>query len=133
VNDLVAGHVDLLFIQLDAVRELWRAGKLKMLAVASDRRLAELPGIPDIAEAGVPDLRADTWNAIAAPPKTPKPIIAKLNAAMNEVFALPEIRERLATMSMRPAGGTPADMAAFVKAETKRWGDVIRAANITVN
>jgi tripartite-type tricarboxylate transporter receptor subunit TctC len=133
VNDLVAGHVDLLFIQLDAVRELWRAGKLKMLAVASDKPLAELPGIPDIAEAGVPDLRVDTWNAIAAPPRTPQPIIAKLNAAMNEIFALPEIRERLATMSMQPAGGTPADMAAFVKAETKRWGDVIRAANITVN
>jgi tripartite-type tricarboxylate transporter receptor subunit TctC len=81
----------------------------------------------------VPDLRVDTWNAIAAPPKTPKPIIAKLNAAMNEVFALPEIRARLATMSMQPAGGTPADMAAFVKAETKRWGDVIQAAHITVN
>jgi tripartite-type tricarboxylate transporter receptor subunit TctC len=133
VNDLVAGHVDLLFIQLDAVRELWRAGKLKMLAVASDKRLAELPGIPEIAEAGVPDLRVDTWNAIAAPPKTPKPIIAKINSAMNEIFALPEIRERLATMSMQTAGGTPADMAAFVRAETKRWGDVIRAANITVN
>jgi tripartite-type tricarboxylate transporter receptor subunit TctC len=133
VNDLVAGHVDLLFIQLDAVRELWRAGKLKMLAVASDKRLDELPGIPDIAEAGVPDLRVDTWNAIAAPPRTPKPIIAKINAAMNEVFALPEIRDRLATMSMQPAGGSPADMAAFVKAETARWGEVIRAANITVN
>jgi tripartite-type tricarboxylate transporter receptor subunit TctC len=133
VNDLVAGHVDLLFIQLDAVRELWRAGKLKMLAVASDKRLDELPGIPDIAEAGVPDLRVDTWNAIAAPPRTPKPIIAKINAAMNEIFALPEIRERLATMSMQPAGGTPADMAAFVRAEAKRWGEVIKAANITVN
>ena len=133
VNDLVAGHVDLLFIQLDAVRELWRAGKLKMLAVASDKPLAELPGIPGIAEAGVPDLRVDTWNAIAAPPRTPKPIIAKINTAMNEIFALPEIRERLATMSMQTAGGTPADMAAFVRAETKRWGDVIRAANITVN
>jgi tripartite-type tricarboxylate transporter receptor subunit TctC len=133
VNDLVAGHLDLLFVQLDAVRELWRAGKLKMLAVASDKRIDELPGIPDIAEAGVPDLRVDTWNAIAAPPKTPKPIIAKINAAMNKIFALPEIRERLATMSMQPAGGTPDEMAAFVKAETKRWGEVIRAANITLN
>jgi tripartite-type tricarboxylate transporter receptor subunit TctC len=133
VNDLVAGHLDLLFIQLDAVRELWRAGKVKMLAIASDQRLAELPDIPSLAEAGVADLRVDTWNAIAAPPKTPRPIIAKINAAMNDVFALPEIRARLATMSMQPAGGTPADMAAFVKEETARWGDVIRAANIRVN
>jgi tripartite-type tricarboxylate transporter receptor subunit TctC len=133
VNDLVAGHLDLLFIQLDAVRELWRAGKVRMLAIASDQRLAELPDIPSLAEAGVADLRVDTWNAIAAPPKTPKPIIAKINAAMNDVFALPEIRARLATMSMQPAGGTPADMAAFLKEETARWGDVIQAANIRVN
>jgi len=104
-----------------------------MLAIASDQRLAELPGIPSLAEAGVADLRVDTWNAIAAPPKTPRPIIAKINAAMNDVFALPEIRARLATMSMQPAGGTPADMAAFVKEETARWGDVIKAANIRLN
>jgi tripartite-type tricarboxylate transporter receptor subunit TctC len=132
VNDLVAGHLDLLFIQLDAVRELYRAGKVKVLAVASDHRLADLPGIPSIAEAGVPDLNVDTWNAIAAPPKTPAPIIAKINAAMNDVFRMPDIRSRLATMSMEPAGGTPADMAAFVKHETARWADVIRAANIKV-
>ena len=80
----------------------------------------------------MPDVRSDTWNAIAAPPKTPKAIVDKINAAMNEVFALPEIRARLATMSMQPAGGSPADMAAFLKAETARWGEVIRAAGIKV-
>ena len=131
-NDLIAGHLDLLFIQLDAVREHFRAGKVKMLAVTSDRRLPYLPEIPTMAEAGVTDFLADTWNAMAAPPKTPKPIIAKINAAMNDILALPDIRGRLATMNMRPAGGTPADMAAFVKAETARWGEVIRAANIGV-
>jgi tripartite-type tricarboxylate transporter receptor subunit TctC len=133
VNDLIAGHLDLLFMQLDAVREHYQAGKLKMLAVTVERRLPALPDIPTMAEAGVANFRSDTWNAIAAPPRTPKPIIDKINAAMNDVFKLPDIRERLATMSMQPAGGTPADMAAFIKAETKRWGEVIRAANITVN
>jgi tripartite-type tricarboxylate transporter receptor subunit TctC len=103
-----------------------------MLAVASDRRLAEVPEIPTLAEAGIADFRADTWNAMAAPPKTPKPIVDKINAAINEVFKLPDIRSKLATMSMRPAGGTPADMAAFIKTETVRWGEVIRAANIAV-
>jgi tripartite-type tricarboxylate transporter receptor subunit TctC len=132
VNDLVAGHVDLLFIQLDSVRELAHAGKVKILAVASDKRLPDLPDIPSLAEAGVPDFQADTWNAIAAPPKTPQAIIAKLNAAMNDVFAMPDIKSRLAAMSMQPAGGSPADMAAFVKAETARWGEVIRAAGIKV-
>jgi tripartite-type tricarboxylate transporter receptor subunit TctC len=132
-NDLLAGHLDLLFIQLDAVREFYRAGRIKMLAVMGDKRLDELPEIPTLAEAGVADIRADTWNALAAPPKTPKPIIDKVNAAVNAVFTQPDVRARLATMSMRPAGGTPADMAAFIKAETARWGEVIRAANITVN
>ena len=103
-----------------------------MLAVASDKRLAELPDIPSLAEAGVTYFQADTWNAIAAPPKTPAPIVAKINAAVNDVFAMPDVRGRLATMSMTPAGGSPADMAAFVKAETARWGEVIRAADIRV-
>jgi len=133
VNDIVAGHLDLLIVQLDAVRELYRAGRLKMLAVMGDRRLAELPDVPTITQAGGPDIRADTWNALAAPPRTPQPIIAKINAAVNAALALPDIRARLATMSMTPAGGSPADMAAFVKAETERWGEVIRAANIGVN
>jgi tripartite-type tricarboxylate transporter receptor subunit TctC len=110
-----------------------KAGAIKGLAVTGATRWPELPEIPTMAEAGVPNFRSDTWNAIAAPPNTPKPIIEKINAAMNEVFALPEIRNRLATMSMQPAGGSPADMAAFVRAETARWGEVIRAANITVN
>jgi len=132
VNDLVAGHVDLLFIQLDSVREFYRAGKLKMLAIASDRRLADLPEVPSIAEAGVTGIQADTWNAIAAPPRTPASIVAKINAAMNAVLALPEIRSRLATMSMQAAGGSSADMAAFVKTETARWGEVIRAAHIEI-
>ena len=132
-NDLLAGHLDLLFIQLDAVREFYRAGRIKMLAVMGDQRLADLPDIPTLAEAGVPDIRADTWNALAAPPKTPKPIIDKINAAVNNIFTQPDVRARLATMSMQPAGGTPADMSAFIKAETARWGEVIRAANITIN
>jgi tripartite-type tricarboxylate transporter receptor subunit TctC len=133
VNDLIAGHLDMLFVQLDAVREHFLAGKVKLLAVTGALRLSSLPNIPTMMEAGVADFRSDTWNAIAAPPKTPKPIIDKINAAMNEVFALPDIHSRLATMSMRPAGGSPADMAAFIKVETARWGEVIRAANIRVD
>src|SRR5262249_49065535 len=96
VNDLVAGNVYLLFIQLGRGREPWRAAGMKRLAAASDKRLADLPDIPSLAEAGVADFQADTWNAIAAPPKTPQPIIAKLNAAMNEVFAMPDVRSRFA-------------------------------------
>jgi tripartite-type tricarboxylate transporter receptor subunit TctC len=76
MNDLVAGHLDLLFMQIDAVREQYGAGRIKMLAVTTTQRLPALKEVPTMAEAGVPDFRSDTWNAIAAPPHTPAPIIA---------------------------------------------------------
>ncbi len=131
VNDVIAGRLDMLFMQLGAVREYYRAGKLKMLAIMTERRIPALPDVPTIGEAGVADLKSDTWNAIAAPPRTPKAVIAKINSAMNDVLAMPEIRDRLANLSMQVVGGSPAAMAEFVQAEIRRWGEVIRSANIT--
>ena len=131
VNDLIAGRLDMLFMELGAVREHYRAGKLKMLAVMTERRIPALPEVPTIGEAGVADLKSDTWNAIAAPPRTPKAVIAKINSAMNDILAMPEIRDRLANLSMQVVGGSPEAMAQFVKAETQRWAEVIRSANIT--
>ena len=133
VNDLIAGHLDMLFMQIDAVREHYNSGALKMLAVMTDRRIPELPDVPTMQEAGVPDFKSDTWNAIAAPPRTPKAIIVKINAAMNEILRTPEMRDHLAKLNMRPIGGSPDEMAKFVQAETRRWKDVIRAANMSVN
>jgi len=133
VNDLVAGHLDLLFMQIDAVREHAAAGKIRMLAVATPERLPAFRDVPTMAEAGVRDFYSDTWNAIAAPPRTPRPVIAKINAAMNEVLRMPDIVQQLGRLGMRPVGGSPADMAAFVAEETRRWGEVIRAANISAN
>jgi len=133
VNDLIAGHLDMLFMQLDAVHEHYRAGKLKMLAVMTERRISSLPEVPTIAEAGIVDLKSDTWNAIAAPPRTPKEIIAKINSAMNDALALPQVRDRLANLDMRVLGGSPEAMAEFVRTETRRWEEVIRKADITMN
>jgi tripartite-type tricarboxylate transporter receptor subunit TctC len=133
VNDLIAGHLDLLFMQLDAVRQHYNSGRLKMLAVLTDRRIPELPDIPTMQEAGVQDFKSDTWNAIAAPPGTPKAIIVKINTAMNEILTAPEMRDHLAKLTMQPIGGTPAEMATFLQAETRRWRDVIRAANMSAD
>jgi tripartite-type tricarboxylate transporter receptor subunit TctC len=130
VNDLVAGHIDLLFIQIDSVREHYLAGRLKMLAVATDQRLASVKDVPTMAEAGFADFRSNTWNAIAAPPRTPEPIVAKINAAMNELLHAPDIVRQFERLDIQPVGGSPADMAAFVHEETRRWGEVIKAANI---
>jgi tripartite-type tricarboxylate transporter receptor subunit TctC len=120
-------------LQVDAVRGQYEAGRLKMLAVATAERLPSLPDVPTMAEAGISDFISGTWNAIAAPPRTPKPIIGKINATMNELLHAPDIAARLAGLGMQPVGGSPADMAAFLRGETRRWGEVIRAANISVD
>jgi tripartite-type tricarboxylate transporter receptor subunit TctC len=131
VNDVIAGHVDLMFLEMGNAFQLYKGGRAKILGIASAQRAAQMPEIPTLMEAGVTDFRSDTWNAIAAPPRTPRAIVAKLNAAINEVLKLPEVQAHFATLSMRPVGGTPAEMADFVKAETRRWGEVVRAANIS--
>jgi tripartite-type tricarboxylate transporter receptor subunit TctC len=130
VNDLVAGHLDMLFFQLDSVREQYLAKKAKMLAVTTGERVPAVPEVPTMSEAGVGDFRSDTWNALAAPPKTPPPIIAKLNQAINEVLKNRETAEQLRSMNMTPIGGTPDEVRKFIREETERWGDVIRAAKI---
>jgi len=130
LNDLVAGHVDLIFMQLESAIRLHQGGKARILAVTTDRRIAVLPDIPTMGELGVKDFISDTWNAISAPPKTPQPIIAKLNKAVNDVLAMPEVKEHYAKLNLQPVGGSPADMAKVVKEDTARWSAVIKEAKI---
>jgi tripartite-type tricarboxylate transporter receptor subunit TctC len=133
VNDLIAGHLDLLFFQLDSVREQYQAKKAKMLAVTTAQRVAAVPEVPTMDEAGVKGFRSDTWNALAAPPKTPATIVAKLNAAINAVLEQPDTAEHLRAMNMTPIGGAPDAIKTFIKEETERWGEVIRAAHISAD
>jgi tripartite-type tricarboxylate transporter receptor subunit TctC len=133
VNDLIAGNVDMLFFQLDSVREQYRADKVKMLAVTTATRIASVPEVPTMEEAGVKNFRSDSWNALAAPPKTPPAIVAKLNDAINVVLKERDTAEHLRSMNMTPVGGAPDAAKVFIKQETERWGEVIRAANISLD
>jgi tripartite-type tricarboxylate transporter receptor subunit TctC len=133
LNDLIASHVDLMFSELATSVQLHKAGKARILAVATKERIASIPDIPTLEEAGVHGCESDTWNALSAPPKTPPAIIAKLNNALNQAFKNPDIADHYKQMNMTLGGGSPDDMAAVVKAETKRWGDVIKAAGIQPN
>jgi tripartite-type tricarboxylate transporter receptor subunit TctC len=130
LNDIVAGHVDLIFMELASAKKLHDGGVARILAVATEKRVASLPDIPTMAEAGVPGFVSDTWNALSAPPKTPRPIIDKLNAGVNEALKEPDVREHFATLNLLPGGGTPEEMGRFVQEETKRWTEVVRAAGI---
>jgi len=133
VNDVIAGHVDLMFLEMGSAFQLYKGGRAKVLAISSPKRVPQMPDVPTFIEAGVPEFKSDTWNAIAAPPKTPAAIVAKLNAAVNDVLSMPDVRAHFADISMQPVGGPPADLARLIKTETERWGEVIRAANISAN
>jgi tripartite-type tricarboxylate transporter receptor subunit TctC len=130
LNDLIASHVDLMFTELATSLELDRAGKAHILAAATKQRLAAIPDVPTLEEAGVPGCDSDTWNALTAPPKTPDGVVAKLNDAANRAMKDPELLDRYKALSLSPGGGTPAEMSALMKAETLRWGEVIRTAGI---
>jgi tripartite-type tricarboxylate transporter receptor subunit TctC len=130
LNDLVAGHVDIIFMELASGVKLHEAGKARILAVATDKRLDSLPNVPTLIEVGLSDFISDTWNAISAPPKTPPAIIAKLNRAINDIINEPETKARFRELNLMAAGGSPQDMAKLKKEETERWTKVIRDAGI---
>ncbi len=132
LNDLLGGHVDIFFNELATSVELHKSGKARILAVTTAKRIAELSDIPTMSESGVPNFISDTWNAISAPPKTPAPIIAKLNAAINDVLKMPEVQAQYQRMHLQAVGGTPQNMANIVKADTERWGTLIRATNLSI-
>jgi tripartite-type tricarboxylate transporter receptor subunit TctC len=130
LTDVIAGHVDLSFIQFSAVHELQQGGKLRVLAVATDKRMEALPDVPTMAEAGYPDIVSETWNAISAPPKTPGSIILKLNAAINEALQEPEVLARLRELQVLVGGGDAAQTRRFVEEQRALWGKVIQAASV---
>ena len=129
LNDLIAGHVDMIFMELASAIKLHQGGKARILAVATAARIATLPDIPTLDEVGVKGFESGTWNAIAAPPKTPAAIVAKLNTAVNDVLNSPDVQDKFAKLNLHAAGGTPAHAAAFIKNETQTWGGVIKEAH----
>ena len=130
LTDVIAGHVDLSFIQFSAVHELQQSGKLRVLAVATDKRLESLPDVPTMAEAGLPEVVSETWNAISAPPKTPAPIVGKLNAAINETLREPDVEARFRDLHVLVGGGGAAATRKFVADQRQLWGKVIKAAGV---
>jgi tripartite-type tricarboxylate transporter receptor subunit TctC len=128
--DLLAGQVEVMFDNLGVSLQHVLAGKLKALAVGSTRRVATLPAVPTVAEAGLPGFVAVTWFGVVAPPRTPPEIAAKLSAAIAEALRQPEVQRRLLELSAEPVGDTPAAMTVFMKEDGERWRRVIQIANV---
>jgi tripartite-type tricarboxylate transporter receptor subunit TctC len=130
--DLMAGTVDVLFDNLPSSIEHIRAGKLRALAVTTDKPTEALPGVPTVGDT-VKGYEASAWFGIGAPKGTPRDVIAKLNKAVNEVLKDPKLQARLAEMGGTPMIGTPEDFGAVMKAETEKWEKVVKFAGASVD
>ncbi len=129
LQDLLAGTVDAMFDNLGASLALAKAGNLKLIAVATPKRMASLPDVPTIAET-LPGFDSSAWYAVVAPAKTPKAIVDKINADINEALRDPAILARFVEFSAEPIGGTPAETAAYMREEVARWRKVIETAGV---
>jgi tripartite-type tricarboxylate transporter receptor subunit TctC len=129
LQGLLAGDVDMMFDNLGVTMPLVAAGKLKLLAVASPKRLPSMPNVPTIAET-LPGFEAVTWYAMVAPPGTPKAIVEKINADVNEVLARPDVRTNLRKLSAEIYGGSVDQTVQYMRSEVDRWGMVIKSAKI---
>ena len=107
-----------------------KAGKMRALAVTSKTRISAAPDVPTFEEAGVPGYEAVGWFGSVAPAGTPRAIIQRLNQEMRKALAIPEVRERVIAAGTEPATTTPEEFAAYIREETKKWGEVIKAGNI---
>ncbi len=122
--DLMAGHIDLM-LDTGSLSSI-KGGKLRALAVASDKRLAVLPDVPTFKEAGMDGMIASAWYGIMVPAKTPPDIIARLNQAINKVLKMPEVRQRLTEMGAEIGGGTADEFGRFAQSELKRYEGIVR-------
>jgi tripartite-type tricarboxylate transporter receptor subunit TctC len=129
--DTVAGQVALIMVTAPAALAMARGGKLRSLAVTTLKRSTAAPEIPTVAEElNLPDYEVDSWIALFAPAKTPEPFIARLQKEVAHVLQLPEVRQKLVEQTADPVGSTPQELERIVKAELKRWAEVIGKAGI---
>jgi tripartite-type tricarboxylate transporter receptor subunit TctC len=133
VSDLVAGQVPVSFQLLPNVIGQLKAGQVRALAVASDKRLPALPDVPTAAEAGIPGYRSAAWFAFLAPRGTPKPIVDKLHREIAAAMSDPAVRTRFADFGAEPLATTPEELGRHISAEIVKWRGIITKAGITID
>lgn len=130
MSALIGGHVEFLFSNIGAAVTQTRSGKVKALAVTTAQRMSEMPDVPTIAESGVPDFEVVGWLAAFAPKGTPEDIIQRLSKVINDIQKNPDLRKTMDTASIIPVVYTPGELQQFVDSEYKKWGEVIKTAEI---
>ena len=130
MNDLLGGQVDIFFATMPAAMPFVKSGKLRPLAVTSDRPSLAMPGLPTISDSGLHGYSATTWYGLYAPKGTPPEIINRINQATIEVLKIPELREQLIQRGFEPVGNSPKEFATFISSEIIKWAKVVRIAGI---
>jgi tripartite-type tricarboxylate transporter receptor subunit TctC len=132
-QDLIAGHVTMLFDVLTTAVPQIQSEKVRAIAIADSKRAKSLPEVPTVAEAGLPELESGPWFGFFVPAGTPKPVIDWLYAEAKKAFSSPDVQAQFEKQNLTAMLGTPEETRAFVAGEYKRWGEVIKKANITLN
>jgi tripartite-type tricarboxylate transporter receptor subunit TctC len=131
LTDVMAGHIQMMFISVGSAVPQWRAGKVKLLAIGADKRVAGLPDVPTVAESGLPGYGAVSWFGLFAPAGVPREIVAKVNNEVRRIFADAEFRKSfLERQYFESITGSPEQLAAYLKSEEQKWSKVIRDAKV---
>ncbi len=134
LTDVIAGHIQLMFINTSSAIQPWQAGEVKLLAVGSGKRLARFPDIPTVAEGGLPGFEAVSWFGLFAPGGTAQDVVARVNADVRHVFADAEFREKFLDANMfEPMASSPEQFSAFIKSDAQKWRNVINIAKVKLD
>src|SRR5215813_12816400 len=132
VNDLLGGHVQMMFADVPVLLGAIQSGKLRALAIGSKTRIPSLPSVATTAELGMPQVEADNWYGLVAPIATPAAVIAKIHAAATEALSSAEVKDKLAQQGAIAVGNSSAEFASYVRSEIERWGRLIAATGIKI-
>src|SRR4051812_16525336 len=126
INDLIAGRVQIMFESLNSIAPHARSGSVRALGVPGERRSPGFPDVPTVAEAGVRGYAGPAWRGVIAPAGIPRPVVDKLNAAINRAVQSPTFKERFASIGDEPAGGTPEEFAETIAKDSAKWKEVVQ-------
>jgi tripartite-type tricarboxylate transporter receptor subunit TctC len=133
IADLIAGNVDLMFESTNSIAAHVKAGRVRALAVSGAKRSVAFPDLPTIAEAGVAGYEVNAWSGVIAPAGLPRPVLEKLNAAVNAALDAPEAKERIAQLGSEGGGGTPEQFGELIRRDSAKWAEVIKRSGARID
>jgi tripartite-type tricarboxylate transporter receptor subunit TctC len=133
IADLIAGNVQLMFESTNSIAPHVRSGRVRALAVTGKKRSLSLPDVPTLEEAGVPGYEVNAWSGVIAPAGLPRPILDKLNKAINAAIVAPGTKERFAQLGSEGGGGTPGEFAALIRRDSAKWAEVVRRSGAKID